>query len=184
MEKETLVIISGLPDVGKSTFATRLAKELQWTFLQIDDVIGPKPDNPDIAFWDSKVAILLTLVETQLKLGLSLVVESVFMNMDRNHIQNLARKYNACFFPIYVFISNDEVWKARAEDSTDDWENIRHQRNHFKKWEPDTALFIDSINPVDQNYALILGFVKNRGMGLKPLPTTPLVSGRFHIFDK
>jgi predicted kinase len=71
----TLVIFSGLPGTGKSTLANRLARELQIPLLCIDDVIGDVPENAGIPFWDSKVAILLRLVEVQLELGLSVVID-------------------------------------------------------------------------------------------------------------
>src|SRR5688500_12495001 len=67
----TLVIFSGLPGTGKSTLADKLARELCWPLLRIDDVVGEVPENPNVAFWDSKVAILLGLTDTQLELGLS-----------------------------------------------------------------------------------------------------------------
>ena len=97
-----LVIFSGLPGTGKSTFANRLARKLRWPLLRIDDVIGDVPEDAGISFWDSKVEILLDLVNTQLELGLDVIVDSVFMNMDRHHAQELARKYQVRFLPIYV----------------------------------------------------------------------------------
>src|SRR5215216_5939722 len=118
-----LIIFSGLPGTGKSTLASRLARELQMPLLCIDDVIGEVPAGAGIPFWDSKVAILLRLVEVQLNLGLSLVVDSVFMNMDRNHAKELARQYAACFYPIYVFVSDDEVWKQRVNEFYDEMNN-------------------------------------------------------------
>ena len=184
----TLVIFSGLPGTGKSTLAHRLARELRWPLLCIDDVIGDVPENAGIPFWDSKVQILLRLTEVQLELGLSVIVESVFMNMDRNHAQELARKYNARFLPIYIYISDDKVWKQRVTARYDEmnnkdvatWERIQHQRERFRDWEPDTALFIDSIDPVDQNYETILNFVMNENVALKSLSDIPLVEGRYH----
>ena len=185
---KTLVIFSGLPGTGKSTLANRLARELCWPLLCIDDVVGEAPENAGIPFWDSKVEILLRLTEVQLELGLSVIVDSVFMNMDRNHAQELARKHNARFVPIYVYISDDKLWEQRVtaryaemnNKAVATWERIGHQRQRFRDWEPDTALFIDSLDSVDQNYETILNFVMQNNIDLKPLSDIPLVEGKYH----
>ncbi len=184
----TLVIFSGLPGTGKSTLADKLARELRWPLLRIDDVIGEIPENPNVAFWDSKVAILLGLTETQLELGISVIVDSVFMNLDRNHAQGLARKYKARFLPIFVFVSDDYVWKERVttryreskNNNVATWEQIRHQRGHFRKWEPDTALLVDSLRSFDRNYETVLNFVTKDQVDLQPLLDLPLVEGKYH----
>jgi predicted kinase len=124
----------------------------------------------------------------QLDLGLSLIVDSVFMNMDRNHAQELARKYDARFYPIYVFVSDDEVWKQRANERYEKmnnqdvatWERIQHQRERFRVWEPGTALFVDSLHSVDRNYEAVLNFVMHDQVDLRPLPNLPLVEGKYH----
>jgi predicted kinase len=187
MSRQTLVIFSGLPGVGKSTLADRLARQLRWPLLKIDDVIGQVPKNPGIEFWDSKVDILLDLVNTQLKLGLDVIVDSVFMNMDRQHAQELARRYNVCFLPIHVFVSDDKVWEERVIKRFDDlndqdvatWERIQHQREHFAQWEKDTALFIDSMDPLEENFVRVLDFI-NSDVTLKPLAQVQLSQGRYH----
>jgi predicted kinase len=184
----TLVIFSGLPGTGKSTLANRLACELRWPLLCIDDVVGEVPENAGISFWDSKVEILLRLTEVQLELGLSVIVDSVFMNMDRNHAQELARKHNARFLPIYVYVSDVKVWEQRVTARYDEmnnkavatWERIQHQRERFRDWEPDTALFVDSLDPVYQNYETILNFVMKENAVLKPLSDILLVEGKYH----
>ena len=183
-----LIVFSGLPGTGKSTLAGRLARELHLPLLCIDDVIGDVPDGAGIAFWDSKVAILLRLVKVQLDLGLSVIVDSVFMNMDRNHAQELARQSGARFYPIHVFISDESVWEQRVtarsqtvnDYSVATWERIQHQRQRFQSWGPGTALFIDSMDSVDRNYEAVLDFVMNDRIDLLPLPHLLLVEGRYH----
>ena len=184
----TLVIFSGLPGTGKSTLAHRLARELQWTLLCIDDVVGEIPENPTVEFWDSKVAILLGLAEVQLAVGLSIIVDSVFMNTDRHHAQQLAGKYGARFRPIYAYVSDDQVWEQRVtvryeqlnHKNIATWERIQIQRGHFRAWESGTALFIDALNSVEQNYAEVLAFGISAAVELKPLEDIPLVSGTYH----
>jgi predicted kinase len=183
-----LIILSGLPGTGKSTLASRLARELRMPLFCIDDVIGEVPEDAGIEFWDSKVGILLHLVEVQLDLGLSVIVDSVFMNTDRHHARELARKYGALFYPIYVFISDDKVWKQRVHERYDEmnntdvatWERIQHQRERFRSWEPGSALFVDSLNPFDRNYETVLNFVMNDDVVLQPLENLPLVEGKYH----
>ena len=184
----TLVIFSGLPGTGKSTLAHKLAQELGWPLISIDDVTGEIPENAGIPFWDSRVAVLLRVTEVQLELGLSVVVDSVFMNRDRNHAQELARKHGVRFRPIYVFLSDDDVWKQRVTERYEEmqnpevatWERIQHQRERFRTWEPGTALFVDSLGPLDQNYESVLNFVKAENVDLEPLADVPLVEGKYH----
>lgn len=186
--QSTLVIFSGLPGTGKSTLADKLARELRWPLLRIDDVVGEVPESPTVAFWDSKVAILLGLTATQLGFGLSVIVDSVFMNKDRNYAQELARKHQARFCPVYVFVSDDTVWKERVTSRYKElnhkgiptWEQIQHQRGHFRKWEPNSALFIDSLHSFDRNYEAVLGFVTKGQVSLIPLSDLPLVEGKYH----
>ena len=188
MEYRTLVIFSGLPGTGKSTLAHKLARELRWPLLCIDDIIGDVPEKAGIEFWDSKVAILLRLTEVQLELGLSVIVDSVFMNMDRHHARELARKYGARFRPIYVFLSDDRVWQQRvneryAEMNNRDvatWERIQHQRERFRVWEPGTALFVDSLDPVERNEEAVRSFVVTDDVALTPLSDLPRVEGKYH----
>jgi predicted kinase len=183
-----LVIFSGLPGTGKSTLSYKLARQLRWPLLCIDDVIGEVPNDAGIAFWDSRVAILLDLVNTQLELGLDVIVDSVFMNMDRHHAQELAYKYQFRFLPIYVFVSDDKIWKQRVTTRYNElnhkdvatWERVQHQREHFREWEPDTALFIDSIYSVDQNFSEVLDFVTKENIILKPLSEIQLSQGKYH----
>jgi len=184
----TLVIFSGLPGTGKSTLANRLARELRWPLLRIDDVVGDVPENAGMDFWDSQIVILLGLAEAQLELGVSVIVDSVFMNTDRYHAQAIAREQDARFRPIHTFISDERMWEERVTQRVIElnnpavsiWEQIQHQREHFRQWGPDTALFVDAVKPVEQNYAKVLQFAVNEEVAIQPLENVPWTKGKYH----
>jgi len=184
----TLVIFSGLPGTGKSTLANRLARELRWPILRIDDVVHNVPENAGVEFWDACVEVLLTLTESQLEIGLSVIVDSVFMNTDRHHAQALAGKHQAHFRPIVTYLSDERIWEQRLtaryielnNPAVATWEQVQRQRTHFRAWEPDTALFIDAVNSAEKNYEAVLSFVTSEKVALKPLDDAPWAAGKYH----
>ena len=141
-----------------------------------------------VEFWDSQVEVLLTLAAAQLEIGLSVIADSVFMNTDRHHAQQLAERYGARYRPIYAYVSDDQVWEERVtkryaelnNPAVATWEQLQHQRQHFRKWDPNTALFIDAVNSAEQNYAKVLRFVTSEDIWLQPLEEVPRVRGRYH----
>jgi predicted kinase len=185
----TLVIFSGLPGTGKSTLADRLARELCWPLLRIDDVAGNVPENADYRFWDEKILVLLTIAEAQLELGMSVIVDAVFMGADRLHAQEFAQERGATFRPVYCFVSDDSLWEkcvterfsALQNPFVATWDQIQHQRQWFAPWQPNTALFVDAVESAEQNYTRVLEFVTGANVALEPLQVNvPLVKGHYH----
>lgn len=185
----TLVIFSGLPGAGKSTLADRLARELRWPLLRIDDIAGDIPPEADYQFWDKKILVLLNLVKAQLELGISVIADSVFMGTDRVHAQEIARKHKALFRPIYCFVSDEILWEKRVTQRVEShkhpdaatWERIQHQRQWFAPWQENTALFVDAINPFEKSYAKVLEFATSQNNKLRPIVMSkPLRIGNYH----
>jgi len=183
-----LVIFSGLPGAGKSTLADRLARQLRWPLFRVDDIALNIPEDAGWDFWDYQIEILLTITEEQLKLGINVIVDSVFMNMDRHHAQVIANKHDVLFRPIHVFVSDEKLWEQRVTQrvielnnpAVSTWDQIQRQRLHFRTWEPDTALFVDSVNPIEKNFANVINFVTDESITLMPLEDLPLVPGKYH----
>lgn len=185
----TLVIFSGLPGCGKSTLANRLARELRWPLLRIDDMFTHVPPGADHRFWDERIESLLMVADAQLELGLSVIVDSVFMNKDRFHAQLIAQVRGAAFRPVYCFVSDEKTWQARVNQRAAElqmpdvatWERIQRQRLGFANWKPNTALFVDAVQPVAQNHERVLEFVTAAEVTLEPISIqAPFLKGQYH----
>ena len=180
--KTTLIIFSGLPGTGKSTLARLAVQKLQIPLLRIDDIVSFIPihmsrhANP---YWDDMISILLNLVESQLELGLSVMVDSVFMGEDRYQANEIACRHKAAFRPIYTYVSDERIWEERvrrvemappeikAEVAT--WERLQEQRKDFYPWKPENALFVDGMASVETNLNKVLQFVAASQVELEPL---------------
>ena len=189
VNRPTLTIFSGLPGTGKSTLADRLARALRWPVLRIDDVAGKVPADADYRFWDEKILVLLAIVEEQLKLGVSVIADSVFMGADRVQAQEIARRHEANFRPIYCFVSEERIWERRVNERLEseqgsgvaDWQQIQHQRQWFSPWQRGTGLFVDAIQPVDRNFASVLEFVLDSKISLESIQVDfPVSEGKYH----
>ena len=189
----TLVIFSGLPGTGKSILSTRLARELGWPLLRLDDIPARMPEDwatYDLDFWDTVISMLMQLTETQLEVGANVIVDAVFMAYDRHHFQALAGKYGVALRPVYTYLSDEKLWEARVTErfnalgrSPDvaTWDGIQTKRKRFLAWEPGTALFVDGVHPLEQNLALVREYATGGVLQPRPLPELPLIQGRYHM---
>lgn len=188
----TLVMFSGLPGTGKTTLASRLVEETGWRLLAIDRLAEDLPTDSDwrsVALWGGLIEQLLGATEEAVGAGESVVVDSVFMDLDRFHARQIAEQYGARFRPVHTFVSDEGLWRRRVtdrylasnpEDGVASWPRIQVQRLGFRPWEPGTALFVDSARPVNTNYAEVSSFAADPDPGLAPLPPVPFTPGRYH----
>lgn len=90
MNQQTLLCLKGHPGTGKSTLAQSLSRKLHWTLIDKDDV---KDHTWDLANGNElSYAIMWQIVETQLRNGLSVVVDSP---LARPHLYEMAKKIAA-----------------------------------------------------------------------------------------
>ncbi len=179
--KTTLVIFSGLPGTGKTALANLAASTLKMPLLRIDDIVASIPNAMRIhanPFWDDMIGILLSLVGAQLELGISVMVDSVFMGADRMQAHELAIRNEAAFRPIHTYVSDEAIWRERVtcraeasppEDNVATWETIQEQRKAFWPWKEGSALFVDAIYPVESNLERVVEYITAADVELKPL---------------
>ncbi len=103
--------------------------------------------------------------------------------------RDIARKTGARFLPVHTFVSNEETWEKRVTDRfvstaqpgiVASWEQVQSQRRYYRPWEPVTALFIDAVQPVEENHAAVLAFVSDPSLKLAPLPEISFTPGKYH----
>jgi predicted kinase len=190
--RTTFVLISGLPGTGKSALAERLARDFHWPLLSIDNLAACLPaemDRHTFTFWDQAISALLLLAEAQLRLGVSVVGDSIFMDRERFHARAIARQTGARFLPVHTFLSDEIVWQERVttrmknSDPTEgvaSWDEVLTQRLGYRKWDEGTALFMDAIRPLDENYAALRKCVNDLEVEFQPLEEITFTPGKYH----
>ena len=167
----TLIIFSGLPCTGKTTLARRAASHLGIPLLRIDDLVAFIPqamrDHAD-PYWETLINLLLNLAEAQLAIGVSVMVDSVFMGADRRQVEQIAVLHKAIYRPIHTFVSDERVWRERVEqraaaappeDGPATWEQIQEQRKSYQPWPVGSALFVDAMESEDHNFTKVFSYL-------------------------
>lgn len=108
-----LIAMKGHPATGKSTLAYALARSLKWPLLDKDDIkdqtLGLPNDN-ELAY-----AILWQVVATQLRLGVSVIVDSPLAYPSLyEQGKNIVQTYDAALLVIETAL-DEAVWRARLE---------------------------------------------------------------------
>ncbi len=186
------MLFSGLPGTGKSTLAERLSRDLKWPLLNIDDLAagsGAGSNRNTTAFWDQAIGTLLLIAETQLKMGVSVIANSIFMNLDRFHAGAIATQCGARLVPVHTFVSDEIVWKDRvnarftksdASEGVASWSQVRDQQKGFRAWKPGTALFVDTVQTPDECYDLVRSCVLDPNRKFQGLEDVAFTPGKYH----
>jgi predicted kinase len=162
----SLIAMKGHPATGKSTLAHALARTLRWPLLDKDDIKDHTltlPDGNNLAY-----AILWQLVERQLALGISLIVDSpLSYPVGYTTACVLAERYGARLLVVETWVE-ETVWRARLEarpagastHKIRGWQAMQMQLQRYNDcWrypiQPEHHLRVDTSQPLEQNIYLV-----------------------------
>ncbi len=159
-----IVVFTGLPGTGKSTLAEHAAKLLRCPVFSKDVLEaallrGGFEHGPMTGF--AAYELLTTLAEAQLRLGQSVILDSVatFERL-RTAWRHLAAEYRAVFVVVECTCSDTDLHRARLArrrrgiPGWDElgWEDVERVRTNYEAW-IDDRLVLDAVKPLDQNLA-------------------------------
>lgn len=116
----TLVVLGGLPGVGKTTIANRLAAEIRAVFLRID-VIEMALHDEGVEVERQGYAVAYALAESNLRLGLTVIADSVNpVPLTREAWRAVAARAGARLVEVEVICSDLAKHRRRVETRVTD----------------------------------------------------------------
>ena len=163
-----LIAMKGHPATGKSTLARALARQQRWPLIDKDDVKDHTANVPggNVLAYD----ILWQIVETQLRLGMSVIADSpLSYPLSYETVQQLANRYGAKLWVVETRLDS-VVWLARLEargqtsannhriDSWADMQALLARYDGCWNYEiaPEQHILLDSSQPVEQLVEAVL----------------------------
>lgn len=157
-----LHIFSGLPGTGKSTLARQLAQELKAVYLRVDTIEQAIRETGGQSTGPEGYVIGYRLAEENLKLGLSVVADTVNpIRITRNAWREVAAQIGVPFVEIEVICSNELEHRARVETREVDvaglhlptWEEVIHRK--YEPWDTEHILFDTAGQTPEQSIAAL-----------------------------
>ncbi len=166
-----LVVVSGLPVVGKSEFADALGQRLRAAVLSVDPI--------EAAMWRCGIApsfetgvaayeVVTVLAEHQLRLGLTVIADAVSsLEIARDMWRGAASRAGAAMRVVEVICSDEGTHRERVARRARDidgfpepsWKDVVRRRDEWEPWREE-RLVVDSAREFEENVADTLEFLK------------------------
>jgi predicted kinase len=166
-----LVVVSGLPVVGKSRLADALGQRLRAAVLSVDPI--------EAAMWRCGIApsfetgvaayeVVAVLAEHQLRLGLTVIADAVSsLEVARDMWRGAASRTGAAMRVVEVICSDEGTHRERVARRARDmdgfpepsWEDVVRRRDEWESWREERFV-VDSVRQFEENVAGALEFLK------------------------
>ena len=169
-----LIIFSGLPGTGKSTLAESVGKYLSipvfakdWleaTLLRCELL----PSNANKPLGSAGYELLTTLAERQLRLGQSVILDSVAGTRSiRDAWENLSKRYQARWRVIECICSDEALHRSKLSKRERhipgwhelEWSDVEKVRGYYLPWTQE-RLVLDLVNPLEENRSRAIEYCK------------------------
>jgi predicted kinase len=166
-----LVVLSGLPGVGKTTIARELATAMRAVHVRIDS-IEQTLRNAGWNVWAEGYSVAYAVAEDNLKLGLSVVADCVNpWPLTRSEWLSVAARARVRAVNVEVVCSDVEEHRRRVESRVADitghrlptWLEVIER--DYRPWESERIVIDTATCNLPQAVQSILSAVENRGHG-------------------
>ncbi len=176
-----LIVVSGLPGCGKSAIAHALGRALRIPVFEEDRIeaglvraglagVPPGINGPGAPGW----VFFCTLIERQLELGQSVVVDAVVgLRSQRDEWRALCERLGARWRPMLCVCSDPAVHRARLEGSArgipgwpgPSWDDVERAQRRFEGW-TEPVLTLDAVDSLEYNIARALAHLDDDAQAL------------------
>jgi len=170
MKKPILYIFSGLPGVGKSTLAKKLAKHLKATYLRIDTIeqtlLNQCGHNKVVG---EGYSIAYSIAQDNLKLGQNVIADSVNpIGLTREAWIKVATSSNADYVNIEIICSSDSIHQKRVEHRNPEiqghilptWQEVTSRK--YDPWDTKRLIIDTAIASIDECLQLLITKIESK----------------------